>query len=444
MTIQQLYQKYNFSLSDPPLGKGGFGKVYKAKDVNTGWDVAIKKSEVPSDHDKYTLYKEVQLAKEIRHPNIVKYLDVHRINTSVGTFDFGIMEYINGGDLDQFMRGLPEMDVIKEVLLGILRGLAHLHEKNIVHRDLKPSNILIHKKGDKLIPKIIDFGISKSLRGEESALSNVIGSFEYMSPEQFDHSDGKITPSADIWSIGVIVYQLLRGDLPFGSRQSGYSNTQIMQKIRMGKLPKEIEKIPLPYRSIVRVCLVKDRKRRTQNALQLMEMLKGRKIPSPPLKPKPTKSDELTKTKTANLGTRLIAFLLDHFFAILLCIPGLTIGINIEAASSLPEDTVIWVVLILGIGPMILYLLFKDGFQDGQSWGKRIVNIKVINCKTGKECSQMASFFKNFIFYFLFLFPYGILIVINVIVMLFNEQNRGLDEMIMNTKVIKLSQNQSR
>ena len=181
------------------------------------------------------------------------------------------MEYIPHGDISQLEWNNLPPDQQKDILLQILDGLGYLHRNKIIHRDIKPSNILIKKEGDRITPKITDFGISKSQDAASVSLSRVIGSIPYMAPEQFD-SKGRLSYNTDFWSLGILVYRLFTGVLPFGDERTT-SEGVIMKNIMEMPLPEEVQQIPMPFRSLVEHCLVKDRRQRIIDAKMLMEAL---------------------------------------------------------------------------------------------------------------------------------------------------------------------------
>lgn len=272
-TFADFKTRYKFD-ENITVGTGGFAAVYKGLDSLTGRTVAIKKSLVNPDRQKYSLYEEVQRGKVLRHPNLVEYLEVYRFASDHGTFDYGVLEYVNGGTLSDFLKTEPSQTQIKSVLLGILDGLKYLHDNSIIHRDLKPSNVLIHYEGGRYIPKIIDFGISKGLTSEESTVSNIVGSWQYMSPEQISPLPGeRIRTNSDLWSFGVIVYEVFTGKSAFGSTKSGDTSERIRGRILDGNLPEDVITVPQPYQSVIRQCLVKDPGLRVSKAEQVIGLI---------------------------------------------------------------------------------------------------------------------------------------------------------------------------
>jgi serine/threonine protein kinase len=258
----------------------GQGKVFKGRDNEEQIDVAIKRSESPDKKlDLYSVYREFIRAMKIpSHPNLPRYFGAYRLKTDMGMFDFGVMELIEGSkSLDDFMKELPTEGEIKHVIIGILKGLGHLHQNKIIHRDIKPNNILIDESERLRTPKIIDFGISKELRRVETVFSMVVGTVEYMAPEQLNPpKDMPIHPNTDLWAFGVILYRIFLNSMPFGTVEEGRNmREEIHDNILSAEIPADISKIPEPYQTIVRACLVKDVKKRFQTAQEIIDILEG-------------------------------------------------------------------------------------------------------------------------------------------------------------------------
>ena len=490
-SLQEFRARYKFDVYKP-IGKGGFGEVYKAVDVATNEFVAVKKSQVMPSHERYSLMEEVELGKGLSHENLIRYISCDRFSTDVGLFDFGVMEYANGGDLEQFLRTLPNMDKLRMLFKGVLKGLDHLHGHQIVHRDLKPANILVHYEDNRVIPKIIDFGISKKMSSDESVISSVIGSCEYMSPEQLGAGDGRITPNSDLWTFGVIVCHLFLDELPFGSFAHKHTREKIINNILQHKLIIDLDDMPEPYNHVARMCLVKDPRHRVATAKDILRVLDGdlapledyekevkRKaepkkkvnprlidisdlelVPNPP--PKPIRSEEEKKKsasrqsikvnpdppkiKPVGAGTRFGAFILDAIITGVLFVPGLLV-MAAQNLSLMDEDGVI----IFGFAcalPAFLYFTTKDGFKGGHSPGKRMVGIRVLDAKTGKPINVLWSFFRNLVLLLLLILPAFIFggsmlflilamlgMVVEIITILGNPQNKGIEDLLTGTIV---------
>jgi len=193
------------------LGEGGMGVVYKAEDTRLKRPVALKflKHETVGDSvEKKRFLYEAQAAARLDHPNICSVYEVDHI---VGQ-SFIAMAYVDGQSLKDRLEGGPlEIDQVLDTAGQIAEGLNEAHEKGIIHRDIKPSNIMLTTKG---LVKIMDFGLAK-LSGvtRVTKTGSTIGTMAYMSPEQARGEE--MGRSTDIWSFGVVLYEMLTGRLPF-------------------------------------------------------------------------------------------------------------------------------------------------------------------------------------------------------------------------------------
>lgn len=278
--MQRINDRYEFNPAADELGKGGFGRVFKAQDTLLDRQVVLKMAEKGNLPDKYSLVKEISRVIDFNHPNLVRYYDAILMHTTNQfgeeiEYQIGVMEYVSGGDLKAFMEN-PKPGHLPEVVKGIIEGLAYLHKRSIIHRDIKPGNILLQPHEGTLIPKICDFGISKTVGSEATALSNVIGTFEYMSPEQLGNNpDQMISTNADLWSLGVMLYELFTGELPFGSRRSGTTDAKIIGNILAMEIPEGISQVEQPYRKVIEQCLIKNASDRAPDAAALLRMMEG-------------------------------------------------------------------------------------------------------------------------------------------------------------------------
>ncbi len=341
----QLKEKYTFNPATDLIGKGGFGRVYKAWDKEIEEFVALKRTDDEPEKVGYDLITEVKKARGLIHPNLCRYFDVFRHQTidsdrEVHLYQFAVMEYINGGQIDQIdFASLPDA-AKRELLSQILEGLDYLHSKNVIHRDIKPSNILIQKEDDRLIIKITDFGISKTIVKDNALVSNAIGSLEYMAPEQF-RTGNEIGVNADLWAFGVLLYELMTGELPFGSRKNGSTEAEIINNIQQGVIPHKVKNIIEPYRSIILKCLVIDSKQRCIGAKELINQLDDTIIPTKPIEdesgdlPKKTSLVFLT-VLLAIVGILLYIYLADNDKPDMQNRNGAQ---NPEAVQTVPQDT---------------------------------------------------------------------------------------------------------
>ena len=194
------------------IGSGGSSIVYKAQDLQLYRDVTIKilREQFSEDENSIKLFlSEAQSVARLSHPNIVSLFDAGSDN---GNY-FLVMEYVDGPDLKTYIknRSKIEIEAALKLMEGILRALEHSHNSGIVHRDIKPQNILLKKDGT---VKVTDFGISKVVTSATVTFAgSMIGSVQYISPEQ---ARGGVTNEAsDIYSAGVVFYELVTGRLPF-------------------------------------------------------------------------------------------------------------------------------------------------------------------------------------------------------------------------------------
>ena len=196
------------------LGQGAMGVVYKARDPLIDREVAIKTinlSLAMEERDEYEarFYQEAKAAGRLSHPNIVTIYDVGRSEDIA----YIAMEYLHGRELRDILNEtklLPISEVLA-IVIQVAQGLAYAHEHDIVHRDVKPSNVMIVRDGH---AKITDFGIARMVSAAvRTQTGMVLGSPKYMSPEQVLGKE--IDRRSDIFSLGVMLYELLTGQVPF-------------------------------------------------------------------------------------------------------------------------------------------------------------------------------------------------------------------------------------
>ena len=194
------------------LGKGGMGKVYRVEDKKIKEEVALKLIKPEIALDKKTLERfsnELKIARKIVHKNVGR---MYELMEDKGTH-FITMEYVEGQDLKRLIRQTGQLAVGTTISIAkqVCEGLSEAHRLGVVHRDLKPSNIMIDKDGN---VRIMDFGIAHSLKTKGITGAGVmIGTPEYMSPEQAEAKG--VDHRSDIYSLGVILYEMLTGQLPF-------------------------------------------------------------------------------------------------------------------------------------------------------------------------------------------------------------------------------------
>jgi eukaryotic-like serine/threonine-protein kinase len=255
-----------------PIGSGGMGEVYRARDTRLGREVAIKilgtRHEVtPERHERFM--QEARAASALNHPNIVALYDISTENGS----DFLVMELVRGKTLDQLRgnRGLAIREAV-QYAIPLADALARAHAAGILHRDLKPSNIMVTDDG---VPKILDFGLAKLAEpdpiaeqdatrtvhpeGPISEQGTIMGTAAYMSPEQVEGK--KLDARSDIFSFGAVLYEIITGRRAF----RGDSNASTMAAVlrEEPKPPSQFSAdIPRDLERIIQRCLRKDPNRR--------------------------------------------------------------------------------------------------------------------------------------------------------------------------------------
>ena len=272
------------------LGAGGMGEVYRATDTKLGRDVALKvlPMEVASDPERLARFqREARAVAALNHPNVVT---LYSVEESEGVH-FLTMELIEGQSLDRLIssNGLPAERVI-EIAGAMAEALSAAHEKGIVHRDLKPANVMVTNDGR---VKVLDFGLAKDVGAETSTDATltsaghtqagvVMGTPAYMSPEQV--SGRTLDHRTDIFSLGVLLYEMSAGHRPF----EGTSSAELISSILRDSPPSITDlrpELPSDLSRIIRRCLEKDPRYRMQTARdvsnEFRDMVRAATQPSP-------------------------------------------------------------------------------------------------------------------------------------------------------------------
>jgi hypothetical protein len=277
------------------IGRGGMGTVYRAFDNKIREVVALKllKPEIASDPEIIERFRnEIKLARKVSHRHVCRMYDLDEEGLSV----YISMEYVQGEDLKSFIRRSGHLNEAKALLLArqIADGLAEAHRLGVIHRDLKPQNIMIDRDGN---AKIMDFGIARSLHARGmTATGIVIGTPEYMSPEQAEAKD--VDKRTDIYSLGAILYEMVTGRVPF----EGETPLSVVLKHRSEPAPDPQEinaQISLEFSRLILRCLEKDKGKRYQQAedivVDLDAISQGRPVARPTVaRRKPLTSREIT------------------------------------------------------------------------------------------------------------------------------------------------------
>ena len=224
------------------LGEGGMGEVWLAEQ-NEPIHRAVALKLIKAGMDTKTVIARFESERQalalMDHPNIARVFDGG--STPEGRPYF-VMEYVPGIAINRYCdKHELTFQQRLELFMDVCDGVQHAHQKAIIHRDLKPSNILVHERDDKPVAKIIDFGLAKAIAISDrpadqtmfTQVGAVVGTPEYMSPEQTDLSQGGVDTRTDVYSLGVILYETLMGVLPFENETlHGSSPQEIVQKLR--------------------------------------------------------------------------------------------------------------------------------------------------------------------------------------------------------------------
>ena len=211
------------------LGEGSYGKVFKAREISTGRVLAVKKIQINNSLTKYKkTIKEINLLKNLDHPNIVKFYDFFEEEENI----YLMMEFLEGCTLKQYIQKteIISENIARIIIKQLLTALSYLHYAcDICHRDIKPENIMFKEKNDINSLKLLDFGLSLENFESKNYLENC-GTLVYMAPELLINNI-KYTKGVDVWSVGIILYMLLmKGKNPFYNR--GDSKETVIKNIR--------------------------------------------------------------------------------------------------------------------------------------------------------------------------------------------------------------------
>jgi len=361
------------------IATGGFAAVWEAVEEGTAQRVAVKFMLPSRMEDEATVKRfsrEARLVQQLHHPNIVQVLDFgvtqpERARTK--GVPYLVMEYLEGRTLEQLMveQGGPlRLDRIVEILTQVLEALVVAHSCGVIHRDLKPENVFVEKTEAGEVAKVIDFGISKPL--ETSTLETdkdrltrtdqVFGTPEYMAPEQI--AADPVGPPADIYSVGIMLYEMLVGRQPFVGATA--------MKVMMQHLNEELPALPSPYTdhpiaSILTKATQKSPRRRYATAQAMLKALAS--LPDAAYGAIPPTAElrrELAFAETADLdAVRPETPPTGRRAGTAITTRGRIRREDTDTAKiKAPPSTAMWVVLVAGVGlalAILLALIFAGG-----------------------------------------------------------------------------------
>ena len=275
------------------IGGGGMSHVYLAEDIILNREVAIKvlRYDFSNEEELHRRFqREALAATSLAHPNIVSIYDVG----DDGNYHFIVMEYIKGKTLKQYIQEFSPVSPAKavQIMKQLTSAIEHAHDHQIVHRDIKPQNILMDQNGN---VKITDFGIATTLSATSYTKTNsVIGTVHYLSPEQA--KGGIASHKSDIYALGIVLFELLTGELPF----SGESAVSIALKHLQSETPSVIAynaAVPQSLENVVLKATAKDPRHRYANVAEMGEAIESSLLPSRVHEPKYSapSDDDVTK-----------------------------------------------------------------------------------------------------------------------------------------------------
>jgi predicted ATPase len=243
------------------IARGGMGTIHRGRNRRTKQQVAIKRLELSNATGVARFEREIQILRRLEHPNIVR---IYGWSVEQGQHQI-VMEYVAGGSLRDHLDRQPRwpIDRALRLVVELCDGLAHVHRVGVIHRDIKPENVLIGEDGT---PRLADFGVSK-LRGHGlTATGMVLGTLAYMSPEAL--WGFVLDARADVWGLGVMLFEMLAGERPFKGDAPGQCVAAILHQ-----KPRDLEAIlpgiPRGVVDLIGRMLEKDRERRTASARQV-------------------------------------------------------------------------------------------------------------------------------------------------------------------------------
>ena len=290
------------------LGEGGMGAVYKAKDIELDREVALKviKPELAEHPEILQRFKqELILARQVTDRNVIRIFDIGE----AGRTKFITMEYLEGENLHQILKQRGKLDVAEavDIMEQVASGLAAAHREGIIHRDLKPGNIMRDKNGRVVV---MDFGLARTFGGDGMTRAGaMLGTIEYMSPEQAQGTDLKA--SSDIFTLGLILYELLAGVTPFYAESAIAS---LLKRTQQRAIPlADVDRnIPGSLSNIVSKCLEKEPANRYQSAEELDADLRawqgkgGKKVSASSTRLRLNRVRELPWQRLAAMGALIV------------------------------------------------------------------------------------------------------------------------------------------
>lgn len=265
------------------IGSGGMGQVYRAIDSNTNSACAVKivkKDSAFGYHAFVRMKQEAEITAQLFHPNIVEIFDTNQ--TDAGVF-FIVMELLRGKDLQTLIHRQSRLTLTRtlEIIRPIVSALYAAHSVGIIHRDIKPSNIFLahHGISDIETPKLLDFGLARRMSSQphQKGLTNnlIVGTIEYLSPEATEPSQVHVDERSDQWSLAVLIFRMLSGNLPFEHPDPLVQCLRIRTR-EAPPLSRFVSGLPTHVTAAIERALQKDKQARFPSVVDFLRSLEGR------------------------------------------------------------------------------------------------------------------------------------------------------------------------
>lgn len=259
------------------LGEGGMGTVYRATDTLLHRPVAVKMLHPHLLRDSTFMERfrnEAVLSAQLNHPNVSTLYNLLQDRTD----NFMVMELVDGITLEKLLakEGKLPLETAVRIVIQALDGLQHAHYKNILHRDIKPANLMLTREGS---VKLMDFGIARMVGSQRlTRADRVVGTLEYMAPELLNGADPSV--QSDLYAVGILLYELLSGKMPF---ETTTDNTLINQILNKKPIPlrSRIPNLPKPLEEVLEKLLQKKPEKRYEKARELRQALATIVLPGP-------------------------------------------------------------------------------------------------------------------------------------------------------------------
>jgi serine/threonine protein kinase len=251
------------------LDQNNFGSVYRGVEKTTSKEFAIKSSETHPKFDNNLFLERYTKAQNLTHSNLLPYEASYRFENGMVS-NIAVMPLMEMGSLDNFW----DLEVEDKKLIAdqVLDGLYYLHAHGVVWQNLSAKHILLDKDFGNYTPKFINYGNTRKIP------LAFFSDYEYLAPEQFDPSE-ELDSRVDIWALGVLLYNLWVGRLPFGQKSTSLPNSKIQERILGNWEPGLMAQIPEPYHTIAIKCLKREKEARWGNCGEIIAVIKNWKSP---------------------------------------------------------------------------------------------------------------------------------------------------------------------